>query len=338
MRAAFAGSLFAALLAAVMGMLAPGCAAQSQPTGAQSTGANSVENDPEPPRQQAQPSQPRQPNQKQREQPQQNQAQPPAVQPGESSSKQAGQEDSGEPTVPSKPAQPNPAQPGVPNGSSQTQNPTGSSSSKQSAPIHVPRPLQNEGNQIPITLQSSETIFSVLTAVNMCGYDKDVAISDPIRSRVRAEVQRNLAQSGEARAAQAEVCDFYQRHTVSNDQNRNLSPYISLALYLDGPPHFMPRTAEEDLPPDANAVAAFGTVLEHFYDKAGLHGIWLHHRNDYAAAMQRYHAPLAKMVFDTEIYLKEPSSEYLGRTFTVYVDFMGSPNETDARNYGTAYY
>jgi tetratricopeptide (TPR) repeat protein len=54
--------------------------------------------------------------------------------------------------------------------------------------------------------------------------------------------------------------------------------------------------------------------------------------------MQRYHEPLAKMVFDTEIYLKQPSSQYLGRRFTIYLDFMGSPSETDARNYGTDYY
>jgi hypothetical protein len=44
------------------------------------------------------------------------------------------------------------------------------------------------------------------------------------------------------------------------------------------------------------------------------------------------------MVFDTEIYLKQPSSQYLGRRFTVYLDFMGSPNQTDARNYGADYY
>jgi tetratricopeptide (TPR) repeat protein len=54
--------------------------------------------------------------------------------------------------------------------------------------------------------------------------------------------------------------------------------------------------------------------------------------------MRRYHEPLAKMVFDTEVYLKRPSSQYLGRTFTIYLDFMGSPGVTDARNYGTAYY
>jgi tetratricopeptide (TPR) repeat protein len=109
-------------------------------------------------------------------------------------------------------------------------------------------------------------------------------------------------------------------------------------LYLDGPPHFVPRVKEEDLPPDAALISGFGTVLERFYEKAGLHSIWERHRNDYAAAMRRYHEPLAKMVFDTEIYLKQPSSQYLGRTFTIYLDFMGSPNETDARNYGADYY
>lgn len=178
----------------------------------------------------------------------------------------------------------------------------------------------------------------MLAALNMCGYDQDEAISDPIRLRVRSEVQRNVEASSEAQAAQSAVCDFYVHHWASRDGNRNLSQYISLALYMDGPPLFVPRTVEEDLPPDAGSVASFGTLLERFYVKAGLHGVWERHRRDYAAAISRYHAPLAKMVFDTEIYLKQPSSEYLGRTFTVYLDFMGSPNETDARNYGRAYY
>jgi hypothetical protein len=334
----------AAMLAAVFALLVPPCVGQSQPaneqsSNAQSTGSKSVANDPEPPGSQAQqnPAQAQQnpatgqagaaaQNPAQQNRAQQNQTQTTPIQAGESSSKQAEQEDStGDQPLPGQPAS--------------KQSLPAESSSKQAAPKPEQRALrQNETNQIPITLESSETIFSVVTALNMCGYDQDLAISDPIRSRVRAEVQRNLAASDEAQEAQVAVCDFYQRHTGSNDQNRNLSPYISLALYLDGAPHFMPRTKEEDLPPDAGAVAAFGTVLEHFYEKAGLHSIWMHHRNDYAAAMQRYHAPLAKMVFDTEVFLKEPSSEYLGRTFTVYVDFMGSPNETDARNYGTAYY
>ncbi len=200
------------------------------------------------------------------------------------------------------------------------------------------RAAQVPQNQFLITLDSSETIFSVLAALNTCGYDQDLTISDPTRSNVRAELQRNLRDSEEAEAARTALCEFYEGHVVSKDANRNLSQYISLALYVDGPPHFLPRTKEEDLPPDASAIAGFGKLLEAFYEKAGLHSIWERHRKDYAAAMNRYHEPLAKMVFDTEIYLKQPSSQYLGRRFTIYLDFMGSPNETDARNYGTDYY
>ena len=204
----------------------------------------------------------------------------------------------------------------------------------QSPPPQKPAPQ----NQSMITLDSSETIFSVLTALNACGYDQDLTTSDAARSNVRAEVQRNLRDSEAAEATRTALCEFYQSHLASKDPNRNLSQYISLALYMDGPPHFAPRVKEDDLPPDAALVAGFGTLLEKFYDKAGLHSIWEHHRNDYAAAMRRYHEPLAKMVFDTEIYLKQPSSQYLGRRFTIYLDFMGSPNETDARNYGADYY
>ncbi len=201
------------------------------------------------------------------------------------------------------------------------------------APVKAPAPL----NQSLITLDSNETIFSVLTALNMCGYDQDLTISDATRSNVRAEVERNLQGSAEAEVARGGLCEFVQKHAGTRDPNR-ISQYVSLALYLDGPPHFVPRLKDDELPPDAASIAGFGALLERFYEKAGLHSIWERHRNDYAAAMRRYHEPLAKMVFDTEIYLKEPSSQYLGRRFTVYLDFMGSPSETDARNYGAEYY
>jgi len=254
-------------------------------------------------------------------------------------------QDSSSPSQPSQ-SQPTPDQSSPDVSSSkatQDQPPQGESSSKTPpAQKQAPQkqPSQNEApqNRTPIALDSSETIFAVLTALNACGYDKDLTTSDATRSNVRAEVQRVLSESEEAEASRTALCEFYQGHTPDRNTNRSLSPYLSLALYMDGPPHFVPRTKEEDLPPDANAIALFGTLLEHFYDKAGLHSIWERHRNDYAAAMKRYHEPLAKMVFDTEIYLKQPSAQYLGRRFTIYLDFMGSPNETDARNYGSDYY
>jgi tetratricopeptide (TPR) repeat protein len=218
-----------------------------------------------------------------------------------------------------------------------TQTPSGQAPASEGAKKPAAR-NQAPLNQSLITLDSSETIFSVLTALNTCGYDQDLTISDATRSNVRAEVQKVLQESAEAEVARTALCEFVQKHVTSRDPNRNISQYISLALYMDGPPHFVPRLKDEELPPDAAAISAFGALLERYYEKVGLHSIWERHRNDYAAAMRRYHDPLAQMVFDTEIYLKQPSSQYLGRRFTVYLDFMGSPSETDARNYGTEYY
>jgi tetratricopeptide (TPR) repeat protein len=188
----------------------------------------------------------------------------------------------------------------------------------------------------PITLDTSETIFAVLTAMNTCGYNVNLNISDAQRLNIRAEVERNLKNSQDAQTSMNAMCEWYLAHR-GKDAAHDLSQYVSLALYLQGPPHFLPRVKEDDMPPDAVQLAAFGSVLEPFYDKAGLHGIWEKHRANYAALVDRYHVPLSKMVFDTDIYLKMQSGGYLGRTFTVYLDFMGDPNEANARNYGTEY-
>jgi hypothetical protein len=192
-------------------------------------------------------------------------------------------------------------------------------------------------NNSPITLDTSETLFTVLTAMNTCGYDLNLSGSDAQRLNIRAEVQRKLRESEEAQEAVSAMCDWYQGHR-GIDPAHDLSQYISLALYLEGPPQFLPKVKEDDMPPDAAPIAAFGTHLERFYDKAGLHAIWERHRANYAALVDRYHVPLAKMVFDTDIYLKMQSGGYLGRTFTIYLDFLGDPNEANARNYGSDYY
>jgi tetratricopeptide (TPR) repeat protein len=192
-------------------------------------------------------------------------------------------------------------------------------------------------NNNPITLDTSETLFTVLAAMNTCGYDADMKASDPLRMTIRDEIQKNLRQSQDAQETAATMCLWYDAHRTS-DQAHDLSQYISLALYSEGPPHFLPRVKEDDLPPDAAGVANFGKQLELFYSAAQIHNIWERHRVNYAALVERYHDPLAKMVFDNDIYLKMQSGGYLGRTFTVYLDYLGDPNQANARNYGMDYY
>ena len=192
-------------------------------------------------------------------------------------------------------------------------------------------------NPPQVSLETSETLFTVLTAINTCGYDQELGASDPLRTQIRVEVARAVQNTPGAQDTVVPLCAFYREHQAT-DPSRDLAPYVSLALYLGEAPTFTPKEKEAELPPDAAAVAGLVAFLQPFYEKAGLHAIWERHRERYNELTQIYHDPLAKMTFDTEIYLKVPSSGYLGRKFTVYLDAMGAPGQTNARNYASDYY
>ena len=151
--------------------------------------------------------------------------------------------------------------PSQPAGTQEPKKPT----PQKPAPQNQTSPNQYSEDRSPIALDSSETLFSVLSALNSCGYDQDLTISDATRSNVRAEVQRVLAESADAETARSALCEFYLTHTAERSSNRSLSPYISLALYMDGPPHFAPRIKEEDLPPPmagAGGVVGFENLID----------------------------------------------------------------------------
>jgi len=188
-----------------------------------------------------------------------------------------------------------------------------------------------------VSLETSETIFSVLTAINTCGYDQELSSSDPLRSQIRSEVAKAVDSTPGAKEAVAPMCAFYRQHQQP-EPARDLSQFVSLALCLNDPPTFTFKEKENELPPDADALSDFVPLMQAFYQKVGLHQIWERYQEQYARFTEIYHAPLAKMTFDTEIYLKLPSAGYLGRQFTVYLDAMGAPGQTNARNYASDYY
>ena len=180
-------------------------------------------------------------------------------------------------------------------------------------------------------------MFTVLTSINACGYDQDLTAFDPLRQTIRAEVKNAILTSAPAKAASLPMCEFYRDHQPA-DSSRDLAQYVSLALYLGDPPGFAPKAKEAELPPDASFIIGFVPLVTKFYEAAGLGAIWQKHKAAYEALPNEYHEPLAKMLFDTEIYLKIPSAAYLGRQFTVYLDPMGAPDQTNARNYGSDYF
>jgi len=215
--------------------------------------------------------------------------------------------------------------------------PSSTPETPQAVPQPKPTPPAVPSNQPSVQLDTSETLFAVLAAINVCGYDEELGLSDPLREQIRGEVSRGIQQSEEAKETATAMCQLYEQHRQP-DSSKTLAQYVSLALYLNAPPALTPKVKEADLPPDAGRLSGVLPLIQRFYEKAGLHEIWQRHRQAYSALTTRYHEPLSKTVFDTEVYLKFPSAVYLGRQFTVYIDPMGAPGQTNARNYGSDYY
>src|SRR5208283_2214154 len=98
-------------------------------------------------------------------------------------------------------------------------------------------------NRTPVSLQISETLFTVLTAINICGYDQELNISDPLRAQIRAEVAKAAENVAGAQEAIGPMCLFYRQHQAP-EAAYDLSHYVSLALYLEEPPKFALKVKE----------------------------------------------------------------------------------------------
>ena len=212
----------------------------------------------------------------------------------------------------------------------------GATDSKELTKAPRPRVTQPEAGGSAITLETSEPLFYLAVALNVCGYDADLAASAPVRRKVREEINTALAGSAEARDSRDALCSYVRLHTLA-DSGLNLAQYISLSLYLNPPPELTPSVPETDLPPDSTQIVNILPLLRTFSEDVHLHAIWVEHRPDYEDLTSRIHDPLTKMILNTNIYLRLPVSSYDGRRFLVLLEPMLAPSSTNARIYATDY-
>jgi tetratricopeptide (TPR) repeat protein len=187
-----------------------------------------------------------------------------------------------------------------------------------------------------VSLETSEAMFDMAVALNACGYDAGLDESAPVRKQVRAEVDQALLGSARARDDRDKLCLFIDQHRL-DDPGRSLAQYVSLALYLTPPPEMTPSVESEDLPPDASGVAEILPIVRKFADDLELHVIWLQNRPAYENLVNELHEPLTQMIVGTNYYLKMPANTSNARRFLVVLEPMLSPEETNARVYGTDY-
>jgi hypothetical protein len=188
-----------------------------------------------------------------------------------------------------------------------------------------------------VTLETSETLFSVMAALNACGYNQELSSSPPLRMKVRAELARSAEASSAATAARDRLCQFHADHRQP-DSGRDLAQYVSLALNLGEPPTFATLLSDADLPPDAAYVRGFVPLLQTYYEQEKLHAIWQSHQPEYEQLVEQFHDPVSKMILATEVYLKLPMSGYVGRKFTVFLEPLAAPGQVNARNFGSDYF
>ena len=222
----------------------------------------------------------------------------------------------------------------------QKQTQSSSSSSDQPAPNSSSKPParipQLEAGGSAITLETSEPLFDLAVALNVCGYDADLAQSNPIRLKVREQVNDAIAASEPARQSRDALCGYIREHTLA-DSGLNLAQYISLALYVTPAPELTTSVDETEMPPDSNQVVNILPLLRTFAEAIHLHALWIELRPQYEALTNQVHDPLTRMILNTNIYLHQPVSSYDGRRFLVLLEPMLAPSAPNARLYANDY-
>lgn len=182
-------------------------------------------------------------------------------------------------------------------------------------------------------LDASPSLFSVLAAIHVAGYDADIdsAANHPLRQALRKHFEgRTLPVTGDLQR-------FFRDHQQPN-ATAELSQYISFALAVDGPPDFRYRFKNYLLPPDVQRLDGFEKLMARFHREAGIDELWKQSQPAFDQAIARYHEPVTRAIMEVNAYLRYVSSGALGRRFQIYVDLLGAPNNIQSRSYADDYF
>lgn len=182
-------------------------------------------------------------------------------------------------------------------------------------------------------LDASESIFTVLAAINAGGYDAEIdsLSNNPLRKTIRDRIAAQKLDSV------LELKRFVRDHKLK-DPADDLSQYISYALSTNGPPTFLPRYLNNMMPPDAAQLEGFTPLLIKFYREANIADLWKRSQPELDKVIAQYHAPVSRAVLLANAYARNPTSGFLGRRFQIYVDLLGAPNQVQTRSYVDDYF
>ena len=189
-----------------------------------------------------------------------------------------------------------------------------------------PKPQQGQ-------LDGSETLFTVLAAINAAGYDAnlDSNANSPVRRQVREAIAQKHLDSVEA------LKKFFAEHRQETSE-AELNQYISFALSLQGPPDFQFWMPSQEVPPDVRKLDGLNELIANFYHEADIHDLWEQSQPALQHVIAEYHSGVVQALLEANAYLRNPIDGLRGSRFQVYVDLLGAPNQIQTRSYKSNYY
>ncbi len=182
-------------------------------------------------------------------------------------------------------------------------------------------------------LDGSQTLFTVLAAINAAGYDAnlDSNANSPVRKQVRDAIAGKHLASVDA--LKKFVADHHQ-----DDPEAEFSQYISFALSLQGPPDFQFWLPSQEIPPDVRKLDGLNELIADFYKEADIQDLWKQAQPALNNVIAAYHGGVTQALLEANAYLRNPTSGLRGSRFQVYVDLLGAPNQIQTRSYKSNYY
>jgi len=182
-------------------------------------------------------------------------------------------------------------------------------------------------------LDGNQALFTVLAAINAAGYDADVdsTANSPVRRQVRETIAQKHLESVDA------LKKFFDAHR-QDDQDAELSQYISFALSINGPPDFEYWWMPEEIPPDVRKLDGLNQLIARFYREADIEGLWNRAQPEFERTIAAYHNGVSQSLLAANAYLRNPTSGIRGRYFQVYIDLLGAPNQVQTRSYKDDYF
>jgi tetratricopeptide (TPR) repeat protein len=182
-------------------------------------------------------------------------------------------------------------------------------------------------------LDFSPSLFTVMAAINAAGYDAEIASpnNDPLREQIRKTLEASHAPVIE------DLKKFFAEHRQKNE-TAELSQYVSFALSVNGPPDFAFKYRAVDIPPDIRGLEALGPLLARFYSEANMLELWNKAQPAFERTIERYHDPVSRAILEVNAYLRNPTAGYLNRSFQIYLDLLGPPNQVQTRSYANEYF